>query len=114
MVHPEVIHKSEKSPPKFICMPYHQVKDDRLDEKRKNLAICHHGVMDLWTLSDLCTPWCVRVVATLRIADHIVAGNPEIDQLATAALDMRKQASLSAAIAQRTLLAIAANAKRRG
>jgi len=37
-----------------------------------------------------------------------------IDQLATAALDMRKQASLSAAIAQRTLLAIAANAKRRG
>ena len=35
-------------------------------------------------LSDLCTPWCVHVVATLRIADHIVAGNPEIDQLATA------------------------------
>ncbi|MCP4617812.1 MAG: DNA polymerase III subunit delta [Bradyrhizobium sp.] len=37
-----------------------------------------------------------------------------IDQLATAALDMRKQTSLAAAIAQRTLLAIAANAKRRG
>ena len=37
-----------------------------------------------------------------------------IDQLATAALDMRKQNSLAAAIAQRTLLAIAANAKRRG
>ena len=37
-----------------------------------------------------------------------------IDQLATAALDMRKQATLAAAIAQRTLLAIAANAKRRG
>jgi len=37
-----------------------------------------------------------------------------IDQLATAALDMRKQASLAAVIAQRTLLAIAANAKRRG
>jgi DNA polymerase III subunit delta len=37
-----------------------------------------------------------------------------IDQLATAALDMRKQASLAAAIAQRTLLSIAANAKRRG
>src|SRR5258708_4636922 len=36
-----------------------------------------------------------------------------IDQLATAALDMRKQNSLAAAIAQRTLLAIAANAKRR-
>ena len=37
-----------------------------------------------------------------------------IDQLGTAALDMRKQASLAAAIAQRTLLSIAANAKRRG
>lgn len=37
-----------------------------------------------------------------------------IEQLATAALDMRKQASLAAAIAQRTLLAIAANARRRG
>jgi len=37
-----------------------------------------------------------------------------IDQLATAAFDMRKQATLAAAIAQRTLLSIAANAKRRG
>jgi DNA polymerase-3 subunit delta len=37
-----------------------------------------------------------------------------IDQLGTAALDMRKQNTLAAAIAQRTLLAIAANAKRRG
>jgi DNA polymerase-3 subunit delta len=37
-----------------------------------------------------------------------------IEQLATAALDMRKQTSLAAAIAQRTLLAIAANARRRG
>jgi DNA polymerase-3 subunit delta len=37
-----------------------------------------------------------------------------IDQLGTAALDMRKQNNLAAAIAQRTLLAIAANAKRRG
>ena len=37
-----------------------------------------------------------------------------IDQLATAALDMRKQSSLAAVIAQRTLLSIAANAKRRG
>ncbi|HTU02739.1 MAG TPA: methyltransferase [Candidatus Sulfotelmatobacter sp.] len=42
------------------------------------------GVMDLWTLSDLCTPWCVHVVATLRIADHIEAGNTEIDKLAAA------------------------------
>jgi DNA polymerase III subunit delta len=37
-----------------------------------------------------------------------------IELLATAALDMRKQPSLAAAIAQRTLLSIAANAKRRG
>ena len=37
-----------------------------------------------------------------------------IEQLATAALDTRKQPALAAAIAQRTLMAIAANAKRRG
>jgi DNA polymerase-3 subunit delta len=37
-----------------------------------------------------------------------------IDQLATAALEMRKQAQLSAVIAQRVLLSIAVNAKRRG
>ena len=40
--------------------------------------------MDLWALSDLCTPWCVHVVATLRIADHIAAGISEIDILAAA------------------------------
>ena len=37
-----------------------------------------------------------------------------IEQLATAALEMRKQTPLAAAIAQRALLSIAANAKRRG
>ena len=37
-----------------------------------------------------------------------------IDQLGTAALDMRKQASLASAIAQRTLLSIAANAEAAG
>ena len=37
-----------------------------------------------------------------------------INQLATAALDMRKQAALAAVIAQRALLSIAVNAKRRG
>ena len=41
--------------------------------------------VDLRALSDLCTPWCLRVVATLRIADHIVAGCTEIDALAAAA-----------------------------
>jgi DNA polymerase-3 subunit delta len=37
-----------------------------------------------------------------------------IDQLGTAALDMRKQTSLAAVIAQRTLLSIAVNARRKG
>jgi DNA polymerase-3 subunit delta len=37
-----------------------------------------------------------------------------VDQLATAAFDMRKQPSLAAAIAQRTLLSIAVNARRKG
>jgi DNA polymerase-3 subunit delta len=37
-----------------------------------------------------------------------------IEQLAVAALEMRKQASLAAVIAQRALLSIAVNAKRRG
>src|SRR5262249_48640838 len=37
-----------------------------------------------------------------------------IDQWGTAALDMRKQTALAAVIAQRTLLSIAANARKRG
>jgi 2,7-dihydroxy-5-methyl-1-naphthoate 7-O-methyltransferase len=41
--------------------------------------------VDVWALSDLCTPWCVHVVATLRIADHIAAGTTRIDHLAAAA-----------------------------
>jgi SAM-dependent methyltransferase len=41
--------------------------------------------VSLWELSDLCTPWCVHVVATLRIADHIAAGVEEINALAAAA-----------------------------
>ena len=40
---------------------------------------------DIWALSDLCTPWCVHVVATLRIADHLAAGITQIDDLAAAA-----------------------------
>jgi len=40
---------------------------------------------NLGALSDLCTPWCVHVVATLRIADHIAAGTDQIDDLAAAA-----------------------------
>src|ERR1035441_8084342 len=45
----------------------------------------HDGGMDIWALSDLCTPWCVHVVATLGIADRISAGNTEIGPLAAAA-----------------------------
>jgi 2,7-dihydroxy-5-methyl-1-naphthoate 7-O-methyltransferase len=41
--------------------------------------------VNLGALSDLCTPWCIHVVATLRIAEHIAAGCAEIDQLAAAA-----------------------------
>ena len=40
--------------------------------------------MDLWALSDLSTPWCVHVAATLRIADHIAAGITDIAKLAAA------------------------------
>jgi len=40
---------------------------------------------NLWELSDLCTPWCIHVVATLRIAEHINAGKDQIDDLAAAA-----------------------------
>jgi 2,7-dihydroxy-5-methyl-1-naphthoate 7-O-methyltransferase len=38
--------------------------------------------VDLWALSDLCTPWCLHVVATLRIADCIADGATLIDDLA--------------------------------
>lgn len=41
--------------------------------------------MDLWTLSDLATPWCLHVVVTLRIAEHVAAGLEEIGELAPAA-----------------------------
>jgi len=43
------------------------------------------GSASLGALGDLCTPWCVHVVATLRIADHIAAGADEINGLAEAA-----------------------------
>ena len=40
---------------------------------------------DFWELSDLATPWCVHVVATLRIANHIDAGISDVQALAAAA-----------------------------
>jgi hypothetical protein len=42
------------------------------------------GPPNIWALSDLCTPWCVHVVATLRIADHLAAGIAQIEDLAAA------------------------------
>jgi 2,7-dihydroxy-5-methyl-1-naphthoate 7-O-methyltransferase len=40
--------------------------------------------VDLWALTDHCTPWCLNVVTTLRIAEHIAAGKNEIGDLAAA------------------------------
>ena len=40
--------------------------------------------MDIWSLSDLCTPWCVHVVVTLRVANHIAAGKSHIAEVAAA------------------------------
>jgi 2,7-dihydroxy-5-methyl-1-naphthoate 7-O-methyltransferase len=39
---------------------------------------------NIWELSDLSTPWCVHVVATLRVANHVAAGRTRIDELASA------------------------------
>ena len=41
--------------------------------------------VDLWALSDLCTPWCLHVAATLRIADRLAAGPRGIEDLAAEA-----------------------------
>ena len=40
---------------------------------------------DLTALTDLQTPWCVHVVATLRITQHIEAGLSGAAELAAAA-----------------------------
>lgn len=47
--------------------------------------MAEHEQANLDALSDLETPWCIRVVATLRIADHMAAGITTIDELAAAA-----------------------------
>lgn len=38
--------------------------------------------VDLWSLSDLCTPWCIHVAVTLRIAEHVATGTDQIADLA--------------------------------
>lgn len=42
-------------------------------------------IVNFEAVSDLCTPWCIHVVATLRIADHIAADKEQISELAAAA-----------------------------
>jgi hypothetical protein len=41
--------------------------------------------VDLEKMLDLATPWCLRVAATLRISEHIMAGHTDIGALAAAA-----------------------------
>lgn len=41
--------------------------------------------VDLFALGDLCTPWCVHVVATLGVANHIAAGLSRVEEIALAA-----------------------------
>lgn len=41
--------------------------------------------VDVWKLADLCTPWCVHVVVTLRVPELLVAGTRELGELAVAA-----------------------------
>jgi hypothetical protein len=40
---------------------------------------------NLAALTDLQTPWCIHVAATLRIAEHIAAGTTDVAELAAAA-----------------------------
>lgn len=44
-----------------------------------------HAPIDLEALSDLCTPWCLRVAATLRLPEHLAAGTEEVTELAAVA-----------------------------
>ncbi|HEX9528441.1 MAG TPA: hypothetical protein VF951_13160 [Streptosporangiaceae bacterium] len=48
-------------------------------------AVTGRPVADLAVLADLCTPWCVHVAATLRIADLIVSGVTGVGDLAARA-----------------------------
>lgn len=58
--------------------PSHEVNQD------SGARMPPRDAVNIWSVSDLCTPWCVHVVATLRIADHIAAGNTGIADLAAA------------------------------
>lgn len=43
------------------------------------------GSVDVWKLADLCTPWCIHVVVTLRVPDLLAAGPRPLPELAAAA-----------------------------
>ena len=50
--------------------------------------------VDIGQLSDLCTPWCIHVAATLNVADNIAAGVDDIEGPAhQAGLAMRQRRS---------------------
>jgi 2,7-dihydroxy-5-methyl-1-naphthoate 7-O-methyltransferase len=51
----------------------------------RNAQQAGEEVADLGSLTDLQTPWCVHVAATLRIADHLEAGLSDVGDLAAAA-----------------------------
>jgi hypothetical protein len=40
--------------------------------------------MDLWSLADLATPWCLHVTVTLRVPEHLESGPTAIEELAAA------------------------------
>jgi SAM-dependent methyltransferase len=48
------------------------------------IARYNHKVAELWSMADLCTPWCIHVVATLRVAEQIKAGKGDISEIARA------------------------------
>jgi 2,7-dihydroxy-5-methyl-1-naphthoate 7-O-methyltransferase len=58
----------------------HQKTDE--EEKEMTREKTPGASANLSTLSDLSTPWCIHVVATLRIADHIAASTTDITTLA--------------------------------
>src|SRR5690349_4225686 len=69
----------------FVVLPCRRVTfPDRATLMDGGAYMPRRDPVDIWALSDLCTPWCVHVVATLRIADHIDAGITRIDDLAGA------------------------------
>jgi hypothetical protein len=65
--------------------PHNSRHDDCRFSLGERRAMPDHTRVELWALADLCTPWCVHVVATLRIADHLSAGVTAIDHLAQTA-----------------------------